>query len=142
VLCHLVYRSTAAIPLRDHDLAELLADARNKNEGKDITGMLLYKDRRFIQLLEGHEDCVLETFERIRRDERHQDVELLWLRYAQFRDFPDWTMGFQNADEIDPQQLAGYTPFLEVDSRYEDFIENSTEVHEMLRAFREDPESV
>jgi hypothetical protein len=137
-----VYRSTAAIPLRDHDLAELLADARNKNEGKDITGMLLYKDRRFIQLLEGHEDCVLETFERIRRDERHQDVELLWLRYAQFRDFPDWTMGFQNADEIDPQQLAGYTPFLEVDSRYEDFIENSTEVHEMLRAFREDPESV
>lgn len=142
MLCHLVYRSTAAIPLRDHDLAELLADARNKNEGKDITGMLLYKDRRFIQLLEGHEDCVLETFERIRRDERHQDVELLWLRYAQFRDFPDWTMGFQNADEIDPQQLAGYTPFLEVDSRYEDFIENSTEVHEMLRAFREDPESV
>ena len=142
MLCHLVYRSTAAVPMRDADLAELLAHARTKNETQDITGMLLYKDRRFIQLLEGHEESVLETFERIRRDDRHQDVELLWLRYAQYRDFPDWTMGFQNGDEIDPTVLPGFTPFLEEDSRYEHFIENSTEVHEMLRAFREDPASV
>ena len=125
--------------MRDQDLAELLAQARANNERKAITGMLLYKDGRFIQLLEGHEEQVQASFDRIRKDDRHTAVELLWLRYAQYRDFPDWTMGFINADEVDPDTLTGYSPFLERDLRYEKFIQNSTEVHEMLQAFKENP---
>ncbi len=128
--------------MRDQDLADLLAQARANNERKGITGMLLYKDGRFIQLLEGHEEPVQESFERIRKDERHTAVELLWLRYAQYRDFPDWTMGFVNADELDPTTLKGYSSFLERDLRYEKFIQNSTEIHEMLQAFKEDPGSL
>ncbi len=125
--------------MRDQDLADLLVQARANNERKGITGMLLYKDGRFIQLLEGHEEQVQDSFERIRRDDRHTAVELLWLRYAQYRDFPDWTMGFVNADELDPSTLKGFSSFLERDLRYEKFIQNSTEVHEMLQAFKEDP---
>ena len=128
--------------MRDQDLADLLTQARANNERRAITGMLLFKDGRFIQLLEGHEDQVQESFERIRKDERHTAVELLWLRYAQYRDFPDWTMGFLNADEVDPATLKGFSPFLERDLRYEKFIENSTEVHEMLQAFKENPGSL
>ncbi len=128
--------------MRDQDLAELLVQARSRNERNAVTGMLLYKDGRFIQLLEGHEEKVQQSFERIRQDERHTAVELLWLRYAQYRDFPDWTMGFVNADELDPATLKGYSAFLERDLRYEEFIENSTEVHEMLKAFKEDPLSL
>ncbi len=125
--------------MRDQDLADLLQQARANNQRKAITGMLLYKDGRFIQLLEGHEDQVQDSFERIRKDERHTAVELLWLRYAQYRDFPDWTMGFINADDIDPHDLKGYSSFLERDLRYEKFIQNSTEVHEMLLAFKDNP---
>ena len=125
--------------MRDQDLAELLVQARANNERRAITGMLLYKDGRFIQILEGHEEQVQTSFERIRKDERHRDVDLLWLRYAQYRDFPDWTMGFLNADEVDPETLKGYSPFLERDLRYEEFIQNSTEVHEMLQVFKENP---
>lgn len=139
MLCHLVYVSTAVAPLRDQDLADLLVQARANNKRRAITGMLLYKDGRFIQLLEGHEEQVESSFERIRKDERHTAVELLWLRYAQYRDFPDWTMGFLNADELDPATLRGFSSFLERDLRYENFIENSTEVHEMLQAFKENP---
>ncbi|MDJ0709793.1 MAG: BLUF domain-containing protein [Woeseiaceae bacterium] len=138
----MVYVSTAVAPMRDQDLAELLVQARSRNERNAVTGMLLYKDGRFIQLLEGHEEKVQQSFERIRQDERHTAVELLWLRYAQYRDFPDWTMGFVNADELDPATLKGYSAFLERDLRYEEFIENSTEVHEMLKAFKEDPLSL
>ena len=142
MLCHLVYVSTAVAPLRDLDLADLLTRARANNERKGITGMLLYKDRRFIQVLEGHEAQVQDSFDRIRNDERHTDVELLWFRYTEYRDFPDWTMGFVSADELDPSTLKGYSSFLERDLRYEKFIQNSTEVHEMLQAFKEDPDSL
>jgi len=128
--------------MRDQDLADLLTQARENNDRRAITGLLLYKDGRFIQLLEGHEDQIQKSFERIRRDERHTAVELLWLRYTQYRDFPDWTMGFINADEVNPETLKGFSRFLERDLRYETFIQNSTEVHEMLQAFKEDPGSV
>ena len=128
--------------MRDQDLADLLAQARANNQRKNITGMLLYKDGRFIQLLEGHEDVVRASFERIRKDDRHTAVELLWLRYVQYRDFPDWTMGFVNADELDPATLKGYSMFLERDLRYEEFIQNSTEVHQILQVFKEDPSSL
>ena len=128
--------------MRDMDLADLLTRAREKNEHNSVTGMLLYKDGRFIQLLEGHEEQVRESFERICKDERHTAVEMLWHRYVQYRDFPDWTMGFVNADEMDPSTLKGYSTFLERDLRYEKFIQNSTEVHEMLLAFKDDPSSL
>lgn len=142
MLCHLVYVSTATHPMGDQDLAELLAQSRERNERNDVTGMLLYKDRRFIQLLEGHEENVQKIFDSIRKDERHADVELLWLRYVQYRDFPDWTMGFRNVDKLDPETLRGYSPFLDRDFRYEKFLEDSTEVHQMLLAFRADPAAV
>ena len=48
-------------------------------------------------------------------------------------------MGFLNADEVDPKMLKGFSPFLERDLRYETFIQNSTEVHEMLQAFKDNP---
>jgi hypothetical protein len=140
MLFHLVYVSTASEPMGKEDLAALLAQARARNEHNDITGMLLYKDARFIQLLEGQEVNVQKIFDSIRRDERHHSVELLWSRYAQYREFPDWTMGFQNIDELDPATLRGFTPFLDRDFRYENFLENSTDVHAMLLAFRDNPE--
>lgn len=139
MLCHLVYVSVATSPMRDQDLAKLLEQARERNERHRITGMLLYKNRRFMQLLEGEEEDVNLIFESIRRDARHANLELLWHRYIQFRDFPDWTMGFRNVDELDVSSLPGYTPFLDRDLRYEDFLENSTEVHAMLLTFRDDP---
>ena len=142
MLSHLVYVSTASEPMSDADLAELLAQSRERNGRNDITGMLLYKDDRYIQLLEGHEAQVQKIFDSIRRDDRHHDVQLLWFRYAQFRDFPDWSMGFQNVDALAHESLSGFTPFLDRDFRYENFLEDSTDVHAMLLAFKENPASI
>lgn len=139
MLSHLVYVSTASEPMSEPDLAGLLEQSRERNERYGITGMLLYKNRRFIQLLEGEEENVQKIFRSIARDERHYDVQLLWSHYAQYREFPDWTMGFQNIDELDPSTLKAYTPFLDRDIRYEKFLENSTDVHAMLLAFKENP---
>ena len=142
MLVQLVYVSTATEPMSGQDLQELLDQARERNARNAITGMLLYKDRHFIQLLEGHEENVQKIFDSIKRDERNYDVQQLWFRYVQYRDFPDWTMGFQNIEDFDSRTLKGFTPFLERDFRYENFLENSTDVHAMLLAFRDNPEAM
>ena len=142
MLSQLVYVSAASEPMDEEELAELLAQSRERNARNDITGMLLYKDNRFIQLLEGHEEQVQKVYDSIRRDDRHHDLQLLWFRYAQFREFPDWTMGFRNIDESALESLPGYTPFLDRDFRYENFLENSTDVHAMLLAFKDNPASI
>ena len=142
MLVQLVYVSTATTPMSGQDLKELLEQSRERNTRHAVTGMLLYKNRRFIQLLEGREDDVQAVFESIKRDERHEDIQLLWYLYSQFRDFPDWTMGFRNIEDVDARKLKGFTPFLERDFRYEKFIENSTDVHAMLMAFRDNPEAM
>ncbi len=142
MLCHLIYVSRESQPMRDRDLTKLLMEARKRNERARVTGMLLYKDKRFIQILEGHEENVLEVFGSIKCDVRHEQVKLIWMQYVQYRDFPDWTMGFVNRDEVDVQALPGFTPFLKRDLRYENYCQDSTDVHAMLNAFKECPESL
>jgi hypothetical protein len=48
-------------------------------------------------------------------------------------------MGFQNLDALDPAALEGFTSFLDRDFRYENFLEDSTDVHAMLQVFRKNP---
>ena len=55
-------------------LAGILMDARRCNTRDDVTGALICRRDVFVQLLEGPEQKVRDTFERIGRDDRHVDV--------------------------------------------------------------------
>ena len=57
-LLSVVYSSTAVVPFSDHDLFELLEHSRENNARDGLTGMLLYRDERFLQVLEGPEEAV------------------------------------------------------------------------------------
>ena len=48
--------------------------ARAKNAELRVTGALLITDHYFVQALEGEEDRVRALFDRIRRDDRHDEV--------------------------------------------------------------------
>ncbi|MBA3882311.1 MAG: BLUF domain-containing protein [Chthoniobacterales bacterium] len=63
-----IYVSIANEPFSDADLIELPNASRRNNELSGITGMLLYQERRFLQILEGDEHAVRQTYERILRD--------------------------------------------------------------------------
>ena len=139
MLFHLIYVSTAVVPMTDHDLAQLLEQCRSRNEQNRITGMLLYKNGHFMQVLEGEEASVREIFRDIVKDKRHKSIDVLRAEFIQHRDFPDWTMGFANIDELDPSTIPGFTRFLELDFRSEYFSEDSVEAHAMLLAFKESP---
>jgi len=122
--------------MNDDDLLGLLQQARARNERCGITGMLLYKDGHFMQVLEGKEANVMRVFNSIQRDFRHKSVDTLRLEHIHYRNFPDWTMGFTNVDKLDASTVPGFTRFMEHEFRSEYFAEDSVEAHAMLLAFK------
>ena len=55
---YLIYVSSAIKLMHDDELLLLLEKARENNSRLGITGMLLYKEGNFMQMLEGgKEDC-------------------------------------------------------------------------------------
>ncbi|MFS0853027.1 BLUF domain-containing protein [Microbacterium sp. 179-I 3D4 NHS] len=94
-LLSLVYTSTASQPFRETALSHLLAQCRVLNAAREVTGMLLFRDARFIQVLEGPAAAVRALAETIRRDPRHHDMRVLVEEPIAVRRFADWTMGYR-----------------------------------------------
>ena len=67
----LVYVSTATEPFSSEELTRLLETSRKNNTADGVTGMLLYHDGNFFQVLEGDRDAVIGVFRRVERDPRH-----------------------------------------------------------------------
>lgn len=95
-LFQIVYVSSAVRPFSSNDLAHLLAQARTRNTAADVTGMLLYHDGNFMQLLEGGEKQVRETYERIKEDPRHTGIITLIQAPTSERICGDWSMGLRS----------------------------------------------
>ncbi|MCD2497556.1 BLUF domain-containing protein [Microbacterium nymphoidis] len=95
-LITLVYASTASQPFRETALAQLLVEFRRFNTENHITGMLLFRDGRFIQVLEGAPSVIESLLERIGRDSRHHDVRILVSEPITERKFADWSMGYRS----------------------------------------------
>lgn len=94
-LISLVYTSTASAPFRETALAHLLDQARSLNGARDVTGMLLYRGERFIQVLEGPAHVVRRLARTIGQDARHRDMRILMDEPIEERQFDDWTMGYR-----------------------------------------------
>ena len=88
----LVYVSTAARPFKNPELAELLEKSRQNNAADGVTGMLLYHDGNFFQVLEGDYDAVSRVFRRVERDPRHQAVSVIYEDEADKPAFNEWSM--------------------------------------------------
>jgi hypothetical protein len=95
-LKRILYISTARSKLAQSELEELLAKARAANSAKDLTGLLVVGGRRFLQVLEGPDDVVTATYEKIERDPRHFALVKLHDKEVETRSFPSWAMGFES----------------------------------------------
>lgn len=102
----LVYQSQASRPLDASDLDILLLDARINNELANVTGVLLYGDRQFVQYLEGTRADVEQIYARITRASQHHRLEILEQGRLDTRRFQRWHMGFSEAPQSVVQQLS------------------------------------
>lgn len=104
----IAYVSTATIDFSDDDMSALLIGARASNLRLEVTGSLLYRDGRFVQVIEGPEAAVRQLFERIARDPRHTNIHLGACQAIETRQFTDWTMGYRPLNDTQLTQLTGH----------------------------------
>lgn len=113
-LIQYIYTSHATQDMTDDELSDLLRQSRTNNASKDITGMLVYENRIFIQLLEGPEQEVRQLVDKISHDSRHDNyTELAEMDISQ-RSFPDWSMGYRriNPQQNNPAEVEGFSNIL------------------------------
>lgn len=94
----IAYVSSASWNLLDEELEAIVAESRRRNAASGVTGVMLYCDGNFMQYLEGEEAAVVETFARIRANDRHYQINELMNQAILEREFGDWDMGFSRSD--------------------------------------------
>lgn len=87
-----VYISTMAAVVDADQIGAILSVSRRNNATTHLTGLLLHRGRRFMQVLEGRRDDVLATVGRIRSDPRHMAIVALSERAVPERQFGAWAM--------------------------------------------------
>ncbi len=132
----IVYVSSAIQPFTQEELAELLQSSRKNNLAVGVTGMLLYKDGSFMQVLEGEQSSVQQVFNKISRDPRHRGVVVLLRQTIAARDFDDWSMGFRNLNSPEVRDLEGYSEFLNVGLNDQIFFDEPAKSQKLLLTFR------
>lgn len=127
-LHRLIYYSQMTLDLRIGDFAtqinEILASARRNNIMTDVSGMLLYHSRHFIQIMEGSRVELSRTFRRLSYDPRHTRQILMEVKEIDVRSFNDWSMAFIDMRDIPTEDLLRYSPthWLELDGMSADTI--------------------
>lgn len=99
----LVYISDNQIEGTDAEIHEeiqtILKIARESNTKAGVTGALMFNSGCFAQVLEGTQDSVEETFERIQCDPRHSEVVVLSFEEIESRGFNSWSMAYVGCDK-------------------------------------------
>ncbi len=68
------YVSTVNPDLSEIDIENLMAYVKIHNNTLDITGILIYSDGNFFQVLEGKKEIIKKLFGRIKKDQRHYNI--------------------------------------------------------------------
>ena len=130
----LVFTSVATRKVSDEDLKGLLVKSRQNNLALNITGMLLYLDPYFMQILEGDESIIDEKFKKILNNEMRHKVSLIYKKPIKERSFSKWTMGF---NKIGIEYFEDAKNLTEI-YKNEAFKKHPKEVIELLEMFKDE----
>lgn len=113
--------STSVRLLKDTELQQILVKSQVNNAVNDLTGMLLYSDGTFVQVLEGNDDKVNDTYLKVAKDPRHKNIIKLVEGDLRERNFANWYMGFRI---VTPHILSQFDAY--VDPTKDDMWEHNT----------------
>ncbi len=135
-LIHIVYMSFSSKALSETELNGFLATIRQKNQIQNITGLLLYSDEAFIQVIEGEKDTIHPLFKLISQDARHSSIVKLIEEPISKRNFPSWSMGYRKLEDSNKASIVGYSDFMQNNKSKFDTIECAESVRHLLSSFK------
>lgn len=122
---HVMYVSTAAVPVSEAELKEMVSHFRRNNERDGITGLLLYSGDNYIQEIEGEEEAIKVLYDKIRNDFRHKNIITLADGEMHERLFSEWHMGFKVISKNELSHFKGYVN--PMSNRFLDVLPNKEE---------------
>ena len=99
-LIELSYLSEAVSDMSFLGLMRLLESARAFNQKHGVTGILLYDNQQFGQIIEGERANIMKIWKRIQDDKRHHRIELLEIREISERTYPEWLLRFYGGETL------------------------------------------
>lgn len=96
-----IYASTSYRALTSGELDQIASQAQTNNAPEGITGMLLYGDHSFFQVLEGPTENIKKMKRRIWEDSRHRGISELQDKPIEAAAFSEWSMGCYRVDSVE-----------------------------------------
>jgi hypothetical protein len=90
----------------DDALPGILQIAQARNSACDVTGALLVCNGWFVQVLEGPMQAMLQTYGRITRDSRHDELTIIEATPTRDRHFPNWSICGLRVSPVD-REIVG-----------------------------------
>ena len=132
----MVYISSAKLGVSEREIAGIVNAAKVKNEHAGITGILLYNNGNFMQLIEGDVENVESLFDIIKQDRRHSEVTLLLKENITHRNFDEWRMAFKNIDSLKKMEPEILSPFLSEELDFSIYQHNPYRALTFLETFK------
>jgi hypothetical protein len=109
ILVRLVYVSTVSEKFVPSDLEDILNIANRHNNINDVSGLLCFSNKYFLQCLEGSRSQVNKIYQKILKDERHKDIVILHYEEVADREFENWSMGYVPESSITAPIILKYS---------------------------------
>lgn len=136
MLSQLVYVSNRKSTCTQEEIDKIVDSCKKNNPQLNITGVLLYSDTKFIQLVEGEAKVITELYDKIKKDPRHSNPIMISYNAIKEKAFPSWHMGtkqmgndIQYLTEITTEDRSAFTNILSGKE------ENGQRVLNMLKRF-------
>ena len=110
-MLRMFYISAAKRLVTASELSDILAVSRERNRLDNITGVILYQEGSFAQVLEGPEDAVRACFARIEKDRRHSGCAIILEETAEARLFDGWDMEIVSMVKMAAMEKHGVMAF-------------------------------
>lgn len=109
------YVSTAHMDLNEQGVNDIFKKSNEYNEAQEITGILLYNERSFFQLIEGEKKVIENLYEKITEDSRHQEIIQFLKKPIHRPSFDGYLTDFiTDAEKFDQVKLKEYLHYIEV----------------------------
>lgn len=121
-LFSLSYISKKSELLDVQDINSIYEQSLNWNKINNITGMLIEYKNHFLQYIEGPPEEVHNLFSKIRKDSRHNNVEIFQYKEIKTRLFTSWNMLYKNLDQVSVAESENKNQYIR--DRLDDIIDN------------------